>query len=57
MDLNAAQMYYCSIFMEEHIDNSHKIKSPVWWLKKVNDISIVFVFVFQDTQLISTILM
>lgn len=26
-DLNAAQMYYCSISMEEYIDNSHKIKS------------------------------
>lgn len=47
-------MYYYSIFMEEHVDNSHKIKSLARWSKKVNDVGIVFVL--QDTQLITTIL-
>lgn len=47
-------MYYYSIFMEEHVDNSHKIKFLARWSKKVNDVGIVFVL--QDTQLITTIL-
>lgn len=46
-------MYYYSIFMEEYVDNSHKIKSLARWSKKVNDVGIVFVL--QDTQLITTI--
>ena len=33
-DLNAAQMDYCSISMEEYIDNSHKIKSSDWSSKE-----------------------